>query len=96
MTTIELQALLDRVKEEIRIFERPCADNSKKMFELLTEAVKNNGVLPCVSVSFKSLLEEANDLYEKAKQAPNEREELILAAKSSMCREIAYRLLNER
>lgn len=49
MTTIELQTLLDRVKEEIRIFERPSADNSKKMFELLTEAVKNNGVLPLVS-----------------------------------------------
>lgn len=49
MTTIELQALLDRVKDEIRIFERPSADNSRKMFELLTEAVKNNGVLPLVS-----------------------------------------------
>ena len=49
MTTIELQALLDRIKDEIRIFERPSADNSKKMFELLTEVVKNNGVLPLVS-----------------------------------------------
>lgn len=49
MTTIELQTLLDRVKEEIRIFERPSADNSKKMFELLTEAVKNNAVSPLVS-----------------------------------------------
>lgn len=49
-----------------------------------------------VSVSFKSLLEEAEKLYEQAKQAPSEREELILASKSLMCREIAYRLLNER
>ena len=49
-----------------------------------------------VSVSFKSLLEEASGLYEQAKKAPNEREELILASKSIMCREIAYRLLNER
>lgn len=49
MTTIELQALLDRVKDEIRKFELPSADNSKKMFELLTVAVKNNGVLPLVS-----------------------------------------------
>jgi hypothetical protein len=58
MTTIELQALLDRVKDEIRIFERPSVDNSKKMVELLTEAVKNNGVLPCVSTrDFEELYE---------------------------------------
>ena len=56
MTTTELQTLLDRVKEEIRIFERPSADNSKKMFELLTEAVKNNGVLPFVSNQRKMLI----------------------------------------
>jgi len=49
MTTTELQTLLDRVKDEIRIFERPSSNNSKKMFELLTEAVKNNGVLPLVN-----------------------------------------------
>ena len=49
MTTTELQTLLDEVKDEIRIFERPSANNSKKMFELLTKAVKNNGVLPLVS-----------------------------------------------
>jgi hypothetical protein len=51
MTTIELQTLLDRVKDELIVFERPSADNSRKMFELLTEAVKNNGVLPCVNKS---------------------------------------------
>jgi len=63
MTTIELQTLLDRVKDEIRIFERPCADNSRKMFELLTEAVKNNGVLPLVS----NLLNCDNCRYENSK-----------------------------
>ena len=63
MTTIELQTLLDRVKDEIRIFERPSADNSRKMFELLTEAVKNNGVLPLVS----NLLNCDNCRYENSK-----------------------------
>lgn len=63
MTIIELQALLDRVKNEIRIFERPSADNSKKMFELLAEAVKNNGVLPLVS----NMLNCDNCKYENSK-----------------------------
>lgn len=63
MTTIELQTLLDRVKDEIRIFERPSADNSRKMFDLLTEAVKNNGVLPLVS----NLLDCDNCRYENSR-----------------------------
>lgn len=63
MTTIELQTLLDRVKDEIRIFERPSADNSRKMFDLLTEAIKNNGVLPLVS----NLLDCDNCKYENSR-----------------------------
>ena len=62
----------------------------------LNKQQNGNDFIADVSVSFKSLLEEAEKLYEQAKQAPSEREELILASKSLMCREIAYRLLNER
>ena len=52
--------------------------------------------IPIVSVSFKTLLEKADSLYEQAKQAPSEREELILASKSIMCRNLANEALNER
>lgn len=31
----ELEALIERVEEEIRIFDRPSANNSKKMLEYL-------------------------------------------------------------
>jgi hypothetical protein len=64
--------------------------------ETLDKAQNGNDSIADLSVSFKSLLEEAKKLYEQAKKAPSEREELILASKSLMCREIAYRLLNER
>ena len=76
MTTIELQALLDRVKDEIRIFERPSADNSRKMFELLTEAVKNNGVLPLVSKSLKC----------DCKHSGNCRYESVIVETKELCR----------
>ncbi len=49
-----------------------------------------------VSVSFKTLLEKADSLYEQAKQAPSEREELILASKALICRELANEAINER
>ena len=37
MKAEEIKRLLDEVKEEFRIFERPSADNSFKMFQLLQE-----------------------------------------------------------
>jgi succinate dehydrogenase/fumarate reductase-like Fe-S protein len=48
MTQEELNELLEQVEEEFRIFERPSANNSRKMMKFLQEAVKNNGVLPLV------------------------------------------------
>jgi hypothetical protein len=46
MTIIELQNFLNDVETQIKEFDRPSANNSKKMLELLTDIVKNNGVLP--------------------------------------------------
>lgn len=46
MTITEIQSLLDDVNLQINDFERPSASNSKKMFNILTEIVNNNGILP--------------------------------------------------
>lgn len=48
-----------------------------------------------VSVSFKTLLMESHRFYELAKKAQTKREELILASKSLMCRELASKALHE-
>ena len=45
MTINEIRSLLDDVELQINDFERPSASNSKKMFDILTEIVKNNGIL---------------------------------------------------
>jgi len=42
MTTIEILKLIKDVKEEIHIFERPSADNSMKMLEIIEDALENN------------------------------------------------------
>lgn len=51
MNNIELHKLIKDAEEEFRVFERMGADTGRKVLDLVTEAVKNNGVLQLVSGS---------------------------------------------
>lgn len=58
MTINEIRSLLDDVELQINDIERPSASNSKKMFDILTEIVKNNGILPISDNSNYSKIEQ--------------------------------------
>lgn len=66
-----------------------------KLYKTIIEAINEALIIDDVSVSVKTLLEKANSLYELAKQAPSEREELILSSKALICRELVNEVLNE-
>jgi len=44
MTKTQLKKFLNEVAEEIRVFERPHADNSQMMFDLLLDLLLNNKI----------------------------------------------------
>lgn len=47
-TKEEIEQLIIDAEEEFRIFERMSADTGRKVLDLITKAVENNGILPIV------------------------------------------------
>ena len=79
-----------------KLFEkiRPYIVNQKVIYDPVSGSYikMSDSDLDSKSISWKDLKEEARQLYDKAKEAPSEREELILASKSLMCTELANRI----
>ena len=96
----ELNLIIQDFKETCSILaithDSPCEESIKEKFEEYHQTKLKLLGIANVGVSFKTLLEKADSLYEQAKQAPSEREELILASKSIMCSNLANEALNER
>ena len=65
----------------------------KERIKELKKLVKESDSLPCVSDFAKSLLNQGDDLYERAKQARSEKEEALLAVESMAYKRIGKELM---